>query len=157
MPEPGNSDALSAREICDAFAQRIDTTDDLMARDQRQSGGRKIAARDMQVRTTDAAGFHPHPDLAGARDRIRPLFTFEATACLMKHHRAHGLTNSLRRGSCSKVFGYRDDSMLHEILRQFGDNRLLSLGREMIAKSLYDGRRRNEDQPFESRFVQQPR
>jgi len=93
MPEPGNSDALSAREICDAFAQRIDTTDDLMARDQRQSGGWKIAAHDMQIRAANAAGFHPHPDLAGARDRIGPLFEFEATACLMKHHRVHGLTN----------------------------------------------------------------
>jgi hypothetical protein len=78
VAEPGNADALADREPGDAGAERVDTADDLMTRDDRITDVGQFAVDDMKVGAADTAGAHPHPDFIrpgigrGALDRFEP-------------------------------------------------------------------------------------
>ena len=94
-----------------ACTDRLDPTDDLMARDERQLRLGQLPVDDVEVRPAHAAGGDPQQHLARARNRVRQPGRAESAARLVEHHRTHGRTvgagyiRPLRLGGSSHTSG----------------------------------------------------
>jgi hypothetical protein len=73
VTEPGNADAFTHPQAFDASTDRIDPTDDLVARDDGQMGIWQFAVDDMQVGAADAASQYLDANLARSRMPARSV------------------------------------------------------------------------------------
>jgi hypothetical protein len=78
VAKPWNAHTLPHAEPFDTGPNRIDSADDLMARDNRQLWVRQLAIDDMQIRAADAAGGHLHSNLARPRLPIGEICPFKS-------------------------------------------------------------------------------
>ena len=83
-------DAFAEARRIDAFAQRIDQAEELVADHPRIAGERVMAVIDMDVGAADAGEFHLDPHLAGRRLRQRARLQRQAPG-LFDHDAAHGV------------------------------------------------------------------
>ena len=67
MAEPRNADALAKVKMCDIGADRIDPSDDLMSRNNRQFRIGQFAIDDMEIGAADAASADTNANFAAAR------------------------------------------------------------------------------------------
>ena len=77
VTEPGNADAFTHRQGFDANTDRIDPTDYLVARDDRQMGIWQFAVDDMQVGATNAASQDLDANLARSRMPVGEIGPFQ--------------------------------------------------------------------------------
>jgi hypothetical protein len=70
VTKPADADALAKPRLQAGIADFINNTDDLMSRDDRVFGIWQVGIDNMEVRTTDSAGFDTNPNLSRTRMRI---------------------------------------------------------------------------------------
>ena len=90
MTEPGNADAFTHPQAFDASTDRIDPTDDLVARDDGQMGIWQFAVDDMQVGAADAASQYLDANLARSRMPVGEIGPFQRRSECPEHHCLHG-------------------------------------------------------------------
>ena len=96
MAKPGDTDPFAQGQVLDACAHGIDSPDDLVSRNDRDLGIRKLAVHDMQIRTADAASQHLDPDFLRTRFTIRQFHPLEWSLEFLQNHCMHV---KLRAGS----------------------------------------------------------
>ena len=87
--KPGNADPLSKFQTFDVRAERIDSPDDFMARNDRELRVRQLAIDNMEIGPADAACFHPDPKLARAGDGIGQFLEDQRPARFVQDHAKH--------------------------------------------------------------------
>src|SRR4029077_5608304 len=95
ITEPRDADAHSDFHRPGVRSNLVDTTDDLVARNNRKFWVRKLAIADMQVGAAAPTGVNAHPDLPESWRRIRKLGKDERLAGPDQPHRAHELASDL--------------------------------------------------------------
>ena len=94
--EPGHADAVAFFDDLDARADRGDTADGLMTRDERQLGlQRPVAGRGMKVGVAHAAGLGLDQDLAGAGCRDIDLPDHQRLAEMLDERGLHLICHGL--------------------------------------------------------------
>ena len=89
-PSQGHADAFVQSKARHVFAQPRNTTDDLVARHNRQLGLRQFAVDHVQIGAADAAGFDLDKDLARRPLRYCALAQNQRRSQPIQHHCAHG-------------------------------------------------------------------
>jgi hypothetical protein len=87
--QPRHADEVAGGRPLNAFADRDDGADDLMAGDQRELGLGQIAVEDVEVGPAHGAGAHVHEHLAGAGLGLGPVPKLERPPRGIEHLRAH--------------------------------------------------------------------
>jgi hypothetical protein len=87
--EPGNADAIAARERFDAIADFGHGPDDLMARDDRIPGRGQLAVDDVKVRPANTARIHFDENLSRCGTRPADARPFEGPVGTRQDHRLH--------------------------------------------------------------------
>ena len=87
--EPGYANPLANFEILHMGAERIDTPDDFMPRNDGEFRVWQLAIHDVEIGPADAASLHPHAQLARAGDGIGQFLENQRRACFMQDHAEH--------------------------------------------------------------------
>ena len=88
--KPRDPDAGPHPEIVDPGTAFHNFSDNFMPGNERKFWVRQFAIHDMEIRTANGAGQHPHQHLSGTRRRRYHLAFAERGSRLFKNHRAHG-------------------------------------------------------------------
>jgi hypothetical protein len=80
---------MAAREHFDAFAERVDGTDDLVTENARKRTRRKFTVGDVQVRSTHCTRVNANGDLATSRRAARDVRQAERRPWSVEQHSAH--------------------------------------------------------------------
>src|SRR5205085_8706791 len=93
VSKPGNSDPLSKAKLCDAGADIIDLSHDLVTWNERLSMQFEIAFDNMNIAAANGADIYFDSNLIGGRDRLIDLLQnqrrFAHWFLIAQHHRPH--------------------------------------------------------------------